>query len=767
MNCYPIARRNIMVQSNWKAQWIWQEEDGPSNTWMCFRKTFSVEALPVSPVIARIAADTKYWMWINGSLAVFEGGLKRGPNPSDTYYDELNIAPWLQEGQNCIAVLVWHWGKDGFAHKNSGKGGFIFDCGWNGMRLDSGSTWKTQVHPAYIREMDDPQPNYRLAEWNIRFDAGLDTLKYWTIAAYDDTAWPQAMEKGVPPAAPWNALHLRPIPQWKDSGLVDYVNHGACRRQENGVVCAKLPYNAQITPYLRVVAPAGKVIRIETDNYAGGGNHEHFNIRGEYVTCEGIQEYENLGWMNGHEVLYSIPEGVEVLELKYRETGYDTAFTGAFACNDSFYNQLWEKARRTLYITMRDNYMDCPDRERAQWWGDAVIEIGEAFYALDRKSHALAKKAIRELAAWQKPDNVMYSPMPEGNWYGVELPVQTLASIGMSGFWTYYMYTGDVETLRVVYPAVKKYLEIWEFDEDGLIQHRQGGWDWADWGENFDTRVLDNAWYYMAVKAAARMSELLEYSEDASMYTSWMQRIEANFNRVLWNGDAYRSPGYEGDTDDRANGLAVVAGLAEDSQWPAILEVLQQHENASPYMEKYVLEALYLMGAESYALERMRKRYAEMVEDSYCTTLWELWKQGGWGTYNHAWAGGPLTLLSQYTAGIAPTVPGFVRFHVQPQLGALQSVMVTVPTVKGDIRAAINSTAGQFRMEIQSPAGTEAEVGIPWLDGHEPERIFINHTLVWAQDGRVSAQSGTFSGVDDRYVKFSLPAGIWNIEAKY
>ncbi|MFR7465122.1 MAG: hypothetical protein ACLUVG_09725 [Phocaeicola vulgatus] len=30
---------------------------------------------------------------------------------------------------------------------------------------------------------------------------------------------------------------------------------------------------------------------------------------------------------------------------------------------------MWEKSQRTLYITMRDTYMDCPDRERAQWWG--------------------------------------------------------------------------------------------------------------------------------------------------------------------------------------------------------------------------------------------------------------------------------------------------------------------------------------------------------------------------------------------------------------
>ena len=91
--------------------------------------------------------------------------------------------------------------------------------------------------------------------------------------------------------------------------------------------------------------------------------------------------------MNGHEMQYILPEGVKVLDVKFRETGYDTEFTGSFSCNDPFMNELWKRSARTLYITMRDSYMDCPDRERAQWWGDEVNELGEAFYALSPSSH--------------------------------------------------------------------------------------------------------------------------------------------------------------------------------------------------------------------------------------------------------------------------------------------------------------------------------------------------------------------------------------------
>lgn len=66
-------------------------------------KTVHIDKVPQT-LTARIAADSKYWLWINGRLVVFEGGLKRGPSPYDTYYDPVEIAPYLQNGENTIAV---------------------------------------------------------------------------------------------------------------------------------------------------------------------------------------------------------------------------------------------------------------------------------------------------------------------------------------------------------------------------------------------------------------------------------------------------------------------------------------------------------------------------------------------------------------------------------------------------------------------------------------------------------------------------------------
>jgi hypothetical protein len=91
------------------------------------------------------------------------------------------------------------------------------------------------------------------------------------------------------------------------------------------IVRAKLPYNAQVMPYFKIDASAGQVIDVRTDDYKGGGEP---NVRAEYVTRAGIQEFECLGWMNGHWVEYRFPPGVRVIQLGYRETGFRTDMLG-------------------------------------------------------------------------------------------------------------------------------------------------------------------------------------------------------------------------------------------------------------------------------------------------------------------------------------------------------------------------------------------------------------------------------------------------------
>ena len=152
-----------------------------------------------------------------------------------------------------------------------------------------------------------------------------------------------------------------------------------------------------------------------------------------------------------------------------------------------------------------------------------------------------------------------------------------------------------------------------------------------------------------------------------------------------------------------------------------------------------------------------------MTDHPY-TTLWEDWRIGGsgGGTINHAWCGGALTLLSQYGAGVAPVTPGYGTYHVLPQMGQLEYIKTTVPSVKGDINVELQNEADLFSLKLNSPAGTTAIVGIPRPAGATVHRIQVNGEIVCVNGQPQTDVSGlTLLENTPDYIKFSVDPGKW------
>ena len=704
----------LLCSCDREAQIITSVEPVADGEWQCFRKEFCL--VSGKGVSLKVAADTKYWLYVNGELVVREGGLKRGPNPTDSYCDVFDEVPNLKCGRNSVAVLVQYYGRNSFSHKPSAQPGVWFEMDCALGKVVSDNSWKATRYDAFWAPEDENPKGprqYRLAGANVGYDArkAVD----FASADFDDSAWNDAIEVSRE-AAEWGDFVERPIPHWRWSELLDYQSQTV--NGEGAIECA-LPYNAQVTPYIRLKAKGGEKIVICTDDYWIGKAR---SFKTEYIATAGEQEFETPIWANGHSVLYYVPQGVEVLDVKYRESGYDSDFVGSFECDNEFCNKLWQKAARTLYVTMRDNYMDCPDRERAQWWGDVVVELGEAGYLFDERAHLLTRKAILELMNWQQPNGVIASPVP--GWYKSELPCQMLASVGYYGFQTYYMLTGDSQTIADIYPRVRKYLfEVWEPQNSGLIKTRRGGWYWGDWGKNIDKPALQQCWYALALKGFAQMARTTGHRSDAMMAEQMYDKMFNSFNSSYWNEELqhYKSAGYKDVPDDRVQAMAVLAGLVPQERFETMRQFFATYYNASPYMEKYVLEALCVMGYYEDALKRMEQRFGTMVAAPH-TTLWEGWEytggkgmqyKSGNGTYNHAWSGGGLTILSQYIAGIEPIKPQFELFRVCPNLATLNRVKSVVPTVFGNIELSVDKSDNLLNITLIVPAGTTAKVVVP------------------------------------------------------
>lgn len=736
----PYTRIDTAPKTDWTANYIWNASDGSEeNVWMCFRKTVELSEAPLD-LTAYISADSKYWLYINGESVVFEGGAKRGPTPDGSYFDTVPIGSFLHRGKNVICALVWYWGKDvSYSYTDSGKAGFLFEA----EHIRSDRSWKVCRNAAYLNGTRTAKPNYRLPESNIEYDAR-KAPGDWCAVDFDDSAWANATEQGTGGCAPWGTLYPRGIPLLKDYGLRDYTNASAYSGRTllvNTAVNMELPYNAQCTPYLKIKAKAGKKIRILTENTWLGA------VSDIYITKDGTQEFEALGWFNGQHVTYEIPAGVTILALKYRETGYDTAFSGSFQCENEDLNTLWQKSLRTLYVTMRDHFMDCPDRERAQWWGDVTSEMEMSMYALDARALLLYQKGVSSMLGHIDPETkVLQTVVPISGEY-FELPVQQLA--GVCGFWSYYLYTGDRAFLNTVYDAAVDYVNLWTIDENNLVEHRAGSWDWMDWGLFADETAIENAWYYYALSCIRNMAGVLGKNCDA--LEERMQRIKTGY-ASLWTRRGYQSAGVLF-PDDRANALAVISGLAEKAQYDVIASVLKKVKNASPYMEYYVLEALCRMERFDLAKARMLQRYGNMIRED-ATTLWELWIKIG-GTGNHAWSGGPLVIMSKYFAGIRPLDAGWETFELRPQFDVCKQIDCTVPTVRGYIRLRANQTNGALTLDADVPQGTTALLYLPYTEG----QTLRCQGDILCENGRPVDTGGlTFVRAEDGCLVFSCKA---------
>lgn len=762
--------------SNWQnAQWIWQQEDGPANTWMSFRKTIAVDEIP-EKVEALIAVDSKFWLWINGDMVLFEGGLSRGPSqaadwdrkkkitPTNSWYDVVNIQPYLKKGENTIAILAWYWGRETHkgTHIDSGKGGLLFSATIGNQILVSDRSWKALKHPGYDNTI--APASRAIVQYSVKYDAQ-NAMNDWSDSAwyrpgFSDAEWPFAIEKGALGTAPWYLVEPNIVPQLINHGLQDYANHTDLQLPfiSNGqTIKCKLPFNKQITPYLEIEAKAGDTIYVTTDNRLN-------RINATYITKAGIQAFESFSWMNGHEIQYTIPEGVTVKALKYRWMSVGE-MVGKFEIDDPFYNRLWTMGNNTLFVCARDNFMDCPDRERALWIGDVADQVGYLFYSMDNAGRQLLKKAILQTTAFSENDVIgALGPLRVR-----ELVAQSLQFIAQ-GIWPYYLNTGDLETLAHAYPYAYNYLKLFPMQENGLPAYRKGkspdSWNWVDWGvkNTIDEEPIQAAFYYLALKEAKKMAEVLGKTKDMAWYSKRMETMKPAFENVYWKNGFYSSDA-QNLKDDRANAIAVVSGIANPKFYNQIVDhVLIPNRFSSPHFEWLVEEAMCIADRHKASLARMKDQYQSQVDKKSMSTLYEMFPRGG--SYNHAWNGSN-KILSKYIAGVAPTKAAWSEYEIMPKLLHIKQLKKTIPTVKGDIDINIKLDADTFKMAFTSPKKTTAIIGIP-KSGKDVKEVWVNEKCIWKTGKNRSKLNGlVYVSEDSKYLKFKANPGTWDVNAIY
>jgi alpha-L-rhamnosidase len=221
------------------AQWIWPVGDpAPRNVLVQFRRTFSLKAIGAGARL-HISADTRYLLTVNGALIGY------GPvrNYHDSYeYDTYDLKPYLQAGQNVIAVAVSHWGEATF-QQMAARAGLLAQLDLDDQpRLFTDASWKVKRSAAV--KQNTPRIACQLP-WEEQIDARLDDVG-WTAPGFEDAAWEPAAVIGPVGVAPWGQLAPRSIPFLTDERVtpVRLRALGQARRPEVVAAIHAGPYLA-------------------------------------------------------------------------------------------------------------------------------------------------------------------------------------------------------------------------------------------------------------------------------------------------------------------------------------------------------------------------------------------------------------------------------------------------------------------------------------------------------------------------------------------
>src|ERR1700743_3713237 len=178
-----------LLRGNWSASWIScpgvsQRAYGVYH----FRKTFMLGAVP-GRFVVHVSADNRYRLFVNGKAACF--GPARG-DLAHWNFETIDIAPFLQAGENTVAALGWNMGEYAAVGQISNQTAFLVQGdSTNEEVVNTNQSWKVRKDSAY-------KPCFT--------DAGRELQTYYVVGPGDEVdaaAYPWGWEQPGYPDAGW------------------------------------------------------------------------------------------------------------------------------------------------------------------------------------------------------------------------------------------------------------------------------------------------------------------------------------------------------------------------------------------------------------------------------------------------------------------------------------------------------------------------------------------------------------------------------------
>lgn len=732
-SCFVAVFANAQVTSawqvrQWNACWVTIPSEPLGNYGVYhFRRSFELDAAPES-FIVHVSGDQRYILYVNGHQ------VSRGPARGDLQhwmYESVDVANYLQKGENVIGATVWNYGEWTQGAQVSLCTGFIIQG--NGQQeevVNSNASWKVVKNMAYTPSLDYIQ------------DVGPGDIIHgdaypwgWNTVGYNDENWKSVVVKE--PGQPCNtgtqylrALTPRTIPAMEEKIESPLVVRKCTNAAWKNAFMEGKPIIIGSNTHTTFLLDQGYLTNAYPTWYIGGGKGASMKVtyaeslfkneedKGNRNDIEGKfikgfvdkfypeggsrREYTPLWFRTYRYIEVDIQTAGEPLiihSFEGRFTGYPFKENASFTCDREVVNQIWKIGWHTARLCAGETYYDCPYYEQLQYGGDTRIQALISLYVSG--DDRLVRKAITDLASSRTSSGLLWSRYPSR--YSQIIPPFSLYWINM--LHDYCLLRPDTSLLTSHLSIMKGIIE-WYLSKINPATGMLGEmphWNFVDWtaewpwsdtepiggvppgGRTGGSSILSLQFAY-ALSDAVDLLRLCGENELAANYENVKKQLCHSTMKRCY--DSQR--GVVADDGDctsysqHAIIMAILSGaLGNELSKLSINKMLSDKTliQATVYYRFYLFKAMKKCG--------MGDLYVDNLD------IWERMIDSGLSTFAekpepsrsdcHAWSASPTYDLLATVCGIEPASFGFETVRISPHLGSLKYVIGKVPHPNGMI----------------------------------------------------------------------------------
>ena len=461
-----------------------------------------------------------------------------------------------------------------------------------------------------------------------------------------------------------------------------------------------------------------------------------------------------------------------------------TPAAGDVQTSNARINRIHRMARYSIMSNMMSTFTDCPGREKLAYPADYVQPFGTLHRHFELDAYLRTMQRHLEEGQSKTGDNI-------GN-VALKAPVYDWGYLGRFGDeinwgdgivlvpWLLYETYGDTQTMARYYPQMQAFLNYIRTQKAGtgadehIVDAALGDWAAAD--QTTSGRITGTWAYHQVADRMAKMAALTGHDEDAAEYRDLARDIGAAFNAAFYNSalGRYTSEGDLGSAGatQAAQALALEEGLVPEGERRRVLDALvelihgYQPFGGGPHLSggtiglQPIVRALIDGGRDDVLWDVLQ----EDTPPSYgffmapttenpggLTTIPEYWDVHD--SKNHMILAQIDEWFTRGLAGIrqAPGSVGYRRLVIDPRLaGDLTHVEGSYVTPYGEVSSEWTRRHGVFRLEVEVPPNTIAQVRVP-TGGRKPH---------------ATPRDATFLGIEGDRAVYSIPSGSYAFAAR-